>query len=1076
MSVARAVGPKIAYVCADPGVPVFGRKGSSIHVQEVVRALTRSGAQVELFAMRFDGEPSPDLAHIPRHQLPPVGKGDAAQREKAALGVNDALYRVLAAAGPFDFVYERYSLWSYAGMEFAAATKIPGLLEVNAPLIEEQAQHRSLVNRAGAEEVARRTFGAATALLAVSDDVAAYLESFPAAAGRIHVLPNGVDPNRFTAHTAPARPALPGTFTIGFVGTLKPWHGLDVLLDAFTLLYAHDRGLRLLVVGDGPCRADLTATVAERGLQAVVHFTGAVDPATIPAWLRAMDVAVAPYPKLDNFYFSPLKVYEYMAAGLPVVASRIGQLANLIDTGVNGLLCEPGDAQALAATLAQLRADPALAQQLGKNAQQKIVREHTWDQVAQRILAYGAASLAWKTPPRTAAAENEVRDWADESDEADETESGGVAVTAPDRRRKPAKPETMRTALPGLWRILRRFGPQVRSQWLLLSGALLTTFIGIGLRLLEPWPLKVVVDYLSGEPLARSVPAIFATRLGDLSASTLLGGVALALVLIIVLRAATSYVSTLSLALAGNRVLTAARAELYRHILHLDLGFHTASKSGDLLTHLIGDIGRLQEVAVTAMLPMVVNILTLVGMLGVMFWLNWQLALIALAALPLVSLLMTRFSGRIRTVARQQRKREGALAASAAEALGAMRVVHAFSLEGILEQDFAKNNRKNLKEGVRGTRLAASMERSVDIFIGASTAVVLWYGAQFVLSGALTVGDLVVFLSYLKSAFRPMSDLAKYTARIAKATASGERVLEILETEPSIADTPWARPAPPLRGTLAFEGVSFAYAPARETLTNISFQAEPGQRIAVVGPSGGGKSTLVSLLLRLYDPTQGRILIDGQDIREYTIKSLRAQISVVLQESLLFGVSVCDNIAYGAADVTQAEIEAAARLANAHDFIMAMPDGYATILGERGGTLSGGQRQRLAIARAAVRQAPIVILDEPTVSLDQANEQAVREALDRLVENRTSFLVTHDLQAAVRADLILYIEGGRILERGTHNELLRRAGKYAALYALQSTVETHATQNSEQLGTVGGMQADNPIDHLQRESAYAFVA
>ena len=192
MSVARAVGPKIAYVCADPGVPVFGRKGSSIHVQEVVRALTRSGAQVELFAMRFDGEPSPDLAHIPRHQLPPVGKGDAAQREQAALGVNDALYRALAAAGPFDFVYERYSLWSYAGMEFAAATKIPGLLEVNAPLIEEQAQHRSLVNRAGAEEVARRTFGAATALLAVSDDVAAYLESFPAAAGRIHVL----DPQR----------------------------------------------------------------------------------------------------------------------------------------------------------------------------------------------------------------------------------------------------------------------------------------------------------------------------------------------------------------------------------------------------------------------------------------------------------------------------------------------------------------------------------------------------------------------------------------------------------------------------------------------------------------------------------------------------------------------------------------------------------------------------------------------------------------------------------------------------------------------------------------------------------------
>jgi ATP-binding cassette subfamily B protein len=1021
---------RIAHICADPGIPIFGRKGGSIHVQEVVRALVRCGAEVTLFATRVDGDTPPGLESVRLHVLPPIGKGDTAWREQAALNANEHLHRALAAAGPFDFIYERYSLWSYAGMEFARAAGIPGLLEVNAPLIEEQAQHRSLVNQVEARGVARRVFGAATALLAVSSEVAHYLNRFPEALGHVHVLPNGVDPQRFAANLAPARPRAPGTYTIGFVGTLKAWHGVDVLVDAFTLLQKNDPGLRLLIVGDGPGRESLTATLATRGLLEVAHFTGAVDPSAIPSWLRSMDVAVAPYPQLDNFYFSPLKVYEYMAAGLPVVASQIGQLATLIDDGVNGLLCPAGDASALAAALARLRADPALAARLGRNARQTISEQHTWDQVAQRILELGRQKQ-------------------------DDTPAGGETASPATAKRLPSggRPKSILAVLPSLGRIVGQFRTQIAHQWPLITGALLSMLAGIGLRLLEPWPLKLVIDHLSGERLDK-LPASLATLLDQLDANSLLLFAALGLLVITAARAATSYLSTVGLALAGNRVLTQVRGQLYHHMLRLSLSFYDRTKSGDLLTHLMGDVGRLQEVAVTALLPLVVNLLTLVGMIAMMLWLNWQLALLALAIFPLVSIGMARFSTRIQEVARKQRHREGALASLAMETISAMRVVQAYSLEEVLERNFVQTNSKNLKEGARTTRMAATLERMVDLFIGASTACVLWYGARLVLQGALTLGDLVVFLSYLKSAFRPMNDLAKYTGRLAQATASGERVLNLLQTQPEITDAADAVPAPAFRGAVAFEDVSFAYGEERPTLSHINFQIQPGQRVALVGPSGGGKSTLVSLLLRLYDPTSGRITIDGQDLRSYTLQSLRGQISVILQESLLFGVSVRDNIAYGALNASEAEIEEAARVANAHEFILALPDGYETILGERGATLSGGQRQRIAVARAAVRQAPIVILDEPTVSLDQANEQAVREALDRLVAGRTSFLVTHDLTAAESADLILYIEQGQLRERGTHAELLRLDGKYAALYTMQMMARRSAEPQEDQRSAV----------------------
>jgi ATP-binding cassette subfamily B protein len=604
-----------------------------------------------------------------------------------------------------------------------------------------------------------------------------------------------------------------------------------------------------------------------------------------------------------------------------------------------------------------------------------------------------------------------------------------------------ARPKKIRDMFPSLWRVSRRFWPHMRQHRRLMIVSLLALFAEIGFRILEPWPLKLIFDRIIPTAPAGGKSGI--PVIDKLDPMILLTLSAIAIVAIVWLRALASYSNQVGFALVGNRVLTAVRGELYRHLHDLSLSFHTKAKSGDLIVRVISDVGLLKEVTVTAVLPLVANMLVLLGMVAIMFWLHWQLTLLALAIFPLCWIAGTRLSQRIRQVSRKQRKRQSALAATAAESLGAIKIVQAMSLGEIFNRSFSSQNQKSLKEGVKAKRLAANLERTVNVLIAVATALVVLYGARLVMRNALTPGDLLVILAYLKNAFKPVRNFAKYTARLAKASAASDRVLDILDRVPEVRDLPGAVPAPPLQGAIRFENVSFAYEAGRNALNEVELETRAEEQIALVGPSGSGKSTLVSLMIRLYDPVQGRVLIDGHDIRKYTLNSIRSQISMVLQDTLLFGTSVYNNIAYGFPEVTPEEIVAAARLANAHEFIEALPQGYDTELGERGATLSNGQRQRIAIARAAIRKAPIVILDEPTTGLDKESEQAVLEALRRLCQARTTFLIVHDLRLAASSDRIFYLDHGRILEQGTHEELMQANGRYSALYKLQSASRIH---------------------------------
>ena len=565
--------------------------------------------------------------------------------------------------------------------------------------------------------------------------------------------------------------------------------------------------------------------------------------------------------------------------------------------------------------------------------------------------------------------------------------------------------------------------------------------------LLQPWPLKIVFDNVLGTGshqthkwVSREIALLFGTdRMAALRFAVL------AALAIAVAGALCSYTEKYLTTSVGQWVMHDLRLTLYSHVQRLSLAYHDHKQTGDLISRVTSDIDAIQSFIASGLLGALVNSLTLAGMVAVMFYLNWRFTLIALCVAPVLFAVVYTYTRRIKKASREVRKKEGEIISVIQEVLTSIRVVKAFAREEYERRRLEEESLESVEIALRARGMKAKLSPLVEIIVAIGTSVVLWFGANLVLAGGLSSGDLIVFIFYLGKMYKPMQDLSKMTDAYSKAAVGYERIREVLDSTQEVRDRPGACPAPRFRGRIELENVSFAYEPGVPVLHGVDLLIEPGQTAALVGPTGAGKTTLISLIPRFYEIASGRITIDGHDIRRFTQKSLRSQISFVLQETLLFHGPIWYNIAYGKPGAGPDEIRRAARLANAAEFIDKMPDGYDTIVGERGTTLSGGQRQRIAIARAIIRDSPILILDEPTTGLDAASEALVFEALDRLMQGKTSIVIAHRLSTIRRAGVIFVLQGGAIVERGTHEQLLKSGGLYSEFYDLQFRKEEEAT-------------------------------
>lgn len=567
-----------------------------------------------------------------------------------------------------------------------------------------------------------------------------------------------------------------------------------------------------------------------------------------------------------------------------------------------------------------------------------------------------------------------------------------------------------------LRRLFRRMGPHLRP-WrgrLALAGL---AMVGVALaEVARPWPLKIVFD---GLLIPQDNPDAVTGWLTGLfgSGDGLLAATAIGLLLIALVGGAAGFAQAYLIAAIGQKVVAAIRLDLYRHIHRLSHSFHDAASTGDIISRLTGDVRMMRDLLIDAVVFFAVRLLVIGATIGVMLWMDWRLTLAALTILPPLWLLTRHFGTRIKGAARKQRRKEGKIAVVMTEGISAINVVKGFAREAFEEERFSRQNGASAEAGVRTTRLAAHMDRITQVLLAGGTALVLWYGVTRVRAGAITPGDLLVFTAYLSTLYKPVRKMASMTARVAKASASGERLLEIFDLKPGVEDRPGASTAPRLTGQIALRDVCFAYpGDGVPVLSDADLTIRPGETVALIGESGAGKSSVAKLLMRFYDPDRGRVSIDGHNIRDFTLESLRGNISVVLQEAVLFGSTIRENIAYGRDGASEDQIIEAARAAGAERFITALPQGFDTVLGERGETLSGGQRQRIAIARAMLRDAPILILDEPLTGLDRATAQALMGELRRAAQGRTTLLIAHDPLSLHLADRVIRLENGRFTE------------------------------------------------------------
>jgi ATP-binding cassette subfamily B protein/subfamily B ATP-binding cassette protein MsbA len=583
----------------------------------------------------------------------------------------------------------------------------------------------------------------------------------------------------------------------------------------------------------------------------------------------------------------------------------------------------------------------------------------------------------------------------------------------------------------GTLRVIGKVLGRLRPYRLAFAGAVLQVLLSGFLELAKPWPLKVVVDnVLGGHALAFP-------WLGGLPPRELLVAACVALILVYALLGAFSVSSNYASISIGQRMVNDFRSELYAHLSRLSLAFHSRREVGDLLYRLTSDTFAIQTLTMNGFFPILTSLVLLVGMVAVMMRLDPLLTAASLAVVPFLFLSISRLSTRITTLSTDARVKESAFWSVAQRTMGAIRVIQAFTTEEEEHGRFVERSSESLAANLRLYTFQSVYSAFVNVLIAVGTALVMWIGASHVLDGTLTIGAVLVFTSYLASLYAPINSLMQTWSLIQGAKVGADRVFEILETQPDLRDGSRPLGRGEVHGAVTFEDVKFGYDESRLVLTGVTFHARAGDVIALVGATGAGKTTLVSLIPRFYDPTDGRVLLDGIDVREFQLRGLRQQVAMVLQQPLVFPTTVRENVAYGRPDATPEQIAEAVRLAQLDDFLARLPEGLDTVIGESGATLSGGEQLRITIARAILRDAPLLILDEPTAALDADTEARVMQGLERLMEGRTTFVIAHRLSTVRRADVILVLENGRIVEQGDFRTLVARGGLFARLHRTQ---------------------------------------